>query len=235
MASPSSALFAEEESSTTDVVPFAPHVDIRPLGDQRLLSGGSLPELRAWIRLTEPHPYSPALAAVLLDALFPSLYAVQSEPVPVPTAEITAHVAPTGSARALPRRRRAVDRRGRLLGPGPPVAPDPAPASQQQPDRPPRPASSALALVLAAGSHQPPHHAMIPMAFHASATACRGWSPGPLAIEPATGGQAAFGAPGVRIVYLYATCSMHAVATSGAPSHLRRRCWLTPSRRVRGP
>jgi hypothetical protein len=45
----------------------------------------------------EPHPYSPALAAVLLDALFPSLYAVQSEPVPVPTAEITAHVAPTGS------------------------------------------------------------------------------------------------------------------------------------------
>ena len=172
MASPSSARFAEEESSTTDVVPFAQHVDIRPLGDQRLLSGGSLPELRAWIRLTEPHPYSPALAAVLLDALFPSLYAVQREPVPVPTAEITAHVAPTGSPGVGAQR---------AVWAAPGLCLDDAelwtaeadswaqarqlrrilrqPASQQQPDRPPRPASSALALVLAAGSHQPPHHA----------------------------------------------------------------------------
>ncbi|MCU1615033.1 MAG: TesB-like acyl-CoA thioesterase 1 [Frankiales bacterium] len=82
----------------TDVMPFAKHVDIRPLGDHLPLAGGSLPELRAWIRLTEPHPYSPALAALLLDALFPSLYAVQTEPVPIPTAEITAHFAPTEAA-----------------------------------------------------------------------------------------------------------------------------------------
>lgn len=74
-----------------DVMPFARHLDIRPLGEQRPLAGGPDPALRAWIRPAEAVPYGPALAVLLLDALAPSLYATLTEPVVIPTIEFTAH------------------------------------------------------------------------------------------------------------------------------------------------
>lgn len=76
------------------VMPFARHLDIRPLGEARPLAGGDDPTLRAWIRPTDALPYSQPLAVVLLDALAPSLYAVLHEPVAIPTVEFTAHLAP---------------------------------------------------------------------------------------------------------------------------------------------
>lgn len=76
------------------VVPFAEHVDVRPVSEQLPFSGGTLPELRAWIRLAATQPYDAGVAAVLLDALFPSLYVMRSQPVPIPTVEMTAHFAP---------------------------------------------------------------------------------------------------------------------------------------------
>ena len=76
-----------------DVMPFARHLDIRPLGEQRPLGGGREPRLRAWIRPVEPIPYGPALAVMLLDALAPSLYATLTDPMAIPTIEFTAHLA----------------------------------------------------------------------------------------------------------------------------------------------
>jgi hypothetical protein len=141
-----------------------------------------------------------------------------------------------GSARALPRRRRAVDRRGRLLGPGPPVAPDPAPASQPATAGPTASPGEQRSRPRAR-RRQPP------------TAASRNDSDGiprlgdrlPRVVAWSTRDRAGHRWPGrfrrsrCPHRYLYATCSMQAVATSGAPSHLRRRCWLTPSRRVRGP
>lgn len=75
-----------------DVMPFARHLDIRPLGKHRPLGGGGEPSLRAWIRPVEQIPYGPALAVVLLDALAPSLYATLSEPIAIPSVEFTAHL-----------------------------------------------------------------------------------------------------------------------------------------------
>lgn len=75
-----------------ELVPFGQHVDIRPVGPARPLTGGPVPQLMAWIRLAPPTPYEPAVGAVLLDALAPSLYAVRTDPVPIPTVQMTAHL-----------------------------------------------------------------------------------------------------------------------------------------------
>jgi len=75
-----------------ELVPFGQHVDIRPLGSARPLAWGAVPELTAWVRLVAPTSYEPAVGAVLLDALAPSLYAVRTDPVPIPTVEMTAHL-----------------------------------------------------------------------------------------------------------------------------------------------
>jgi acyl-CoA thioesterase len=77
-------------------LPFGEHVEIRPTGDTRPLAGGKHPVLRAWIRLRgDSQIVNPAArAAVLLDALAPSLFAVQREPIPIPTIELTIHLAP---------------------------------------------------------------------------------------------------------------------------------------------
>lgn len=75
-----------------ELVPFGQHVDIRPVGTARPLAGGRVPELSAWVRAVPATPFEPALAVVLLDALAPSLYAVRTDPVPIPTVEMTAHL-----------------------------------------------------------------------------------------------------------------------------------------------
>ena len=77
-----------------EVTPMAGHLDIRPLEDSRPFGGGDEPVLTAWVRLRPAPDYQPAVAAVLLDALAPSLYAVLSTPAVIPTIEFTVHYSP---------------------------------------------------------------------------------------------------------------------------------------------
>ncbi|OLR90547.1 thioesterase family protein [Actinokineospora bangkokensis] len=72
------------------LVPFAEHLEIRPVG--RLpLSGGDDPELVGWARMPAPPPRPESAAVIMLDALAPGLYAIREDPVPVPTVELAVH------------------------------------------------------------------------------------------------------------------------------------------------
>ncbi|MGY1619458.1 thioesterase family protein [Geodermatophilus sp. SYSU D00691] len=74
-----------------ELVPIADHTEIRALGTSRPLAGGPEPRLHAWVRIHgEPDPL--VRLGVLMDALPPSLFAVWTAPVPVPTVELTAHL-----------------------------------------------------------------------------------------------------------------------------------------------
>jgi acyl-CoA thioesterase len=75
-------------------LPFGEHVEIRPTGDTRPLAGGDQAVLRAWIRPRLPISDPATRAVILLDALAPSLFATWREPLPVPTIELTIHLAP---------------------------------------------------------------------------------------------------------------------------------------------
>ncbi|WUD73196.1 thioesterase family protein [Streptomyces sp. NBC_00510] len=70
---------------------FAAHLEIRPAGDARPLAGGERAELFAWMRFADGRPLDPQALVVLADALPPALFAVWTEPRPVPTAELTVH------------------------------------------------------------------------------------------------------------------------------------------------
>ncbi|MFF7209848.1 acyl-CoA thioesterase [Streptomyces sp. NPDC008238] len=70
---------------------FAAHLEIRPAGDARPLAGGERAELTAWMRFADGRPLDPQALVVLADALPPALFAVWTEPRPVPTAELTVH------------------------------------------------------------------------------------------------------------------------------------------------
>jgi hypothetical protein len=76
------------------IIPIGQHFDIRPVGRARPFAGGTEAELTAWIRLLPSPDYREAVAAVLLDALAPSLYAVMTAPTPIPTVEFTVHFTP---------------------------------------------------------------------------------------------------------------------------------------------
>jgi Thioesterase-like superfamily len=74
------------------LVPIAVHTRIRALGPERPLAGGAEPRLHAWVRidgLSDPV----VQLGVLVDALPPSLFAVWTAPRPLPTVELTAHLA----------------------------------------------------------------------------------------------------------------------------------------------
>ena len=78
-----------------DFVPFSQYLDIRPINAARPFGGGTDPTFEVWIRLRPDVLLPPAVrAAVLLDALPPGLFATRTAPVPIPTAEFTAHLAP---------------------------------------------------------------------------------------------------------------------------------------------
>ena len=77
-----------------DYVPFGQHLDYRPVGEHRPLGGGPLPRLTGWVRLLADVPPLVAIA-VLLDCLPPSLFATFSQPVSLPTVELTAHLSAT--------------------------------------------------------------------------------------------------------------------------------------------
>jgi acyl-CoA thioesterase len=86
---------AEPVSPRADMsLPVADQVEIRPTGETRPLAGGDSPVLRAWIRPRRPIADPAARAAILLDALAPSLFAVRTEPIAIPTIELSMHLAP---------------------------------------------------------------------------------------------------------------------------------------------
>ncbi|MDT0274291.1 thioesterase family protein [Blastococcus goldschmidtiae] len=84
-----------------DYVPIAEHLEIRALGASRPMGGGDEPRLHAWVRVRGGELSPLVQLGVLLDALPPSLFAVRTVPAPMPTVELTAHLAgpppPTGA------------------------------------------------------------------------------------------------------------------------------------------
>ena len=96
-----------------EFVPFAQHLEIRPIDDARPLAGGTEPGYDVWIRLIEPdgsHPRragrDPARCSAARVVRRPN------QPVLIPTAEFTVHLAPfarvpgTGCGTAPPGRQR---------------------------------------------------------------------------------------------------------------------------------
>ena len=86
---------ADRLTGMEEVVPVARYFDIRPVREARPLAGGEVPELTAWVRLLPGAAYRAAVAPVLLDALAPSLYAVGTAPLSIPTVEFTVHLTPS--------------------------------------------------------------------------------------------------------------------------------------------
>lgn len=81
-----------------DFVPFAQHLDIRPINAARPFAGGDSPEFDVWICLLDDLDLTThERSAVLLDALPPGLFATLTMPVAIPTIEFSAHFAPTSS------------------------------------------------------------------------------------------------------------------------------------------
>lgn len=79
-------------------VPFGQHLEIRPVGGVLPGAGGPEPVYEAWIRLRDQGVTAElgarGCAAVLLDAMPPGLFGLWTDVRPVPTVEMTAHLAP---------------------------------------------------------------------------------------------------------------------------------------------
>jgi acyl-CoA thioesterase len=79
-------------------VPFGQHLEIRPVGGVLPGAGGPEPVYEAWIRLRDPGAATALGArgcvAVLLDAMPPGLFGLWTDVRPVPTVELSAHLAP---------------------------------------------------------------------------------------------------------------------------------------------
>ncbi|MFC9962014.1 acyl-CoA thioesterase [Streptomyces nigra] len=76
-----------------ELSPFSQQLEIRPPTADRPLAGGERAELTAWIRFLDGRPLDAAAVVTLTDVLPPALYAVWDTPRPVPTAELTVHLA----------------------------------------------------------------------------------------------------------------------------------------------
>jgi acyl-CoA thioesterase len=79
-------------------VPFGQHLEIRPVGGVLPGAGGPEPVYEAWIRMRDRDVAAELGArgsvAVLLDAMPPGLFGLWTDVRPVPTVELTAHLAP---------------------------------------------------------------------------------------------------------------------------------------------
>ncbi|QGG94342.1 acyl-CoA thioesterase domain-containing protein [Actinomarinicola tropica] len=79
----------------TELVPIAAHIEVRPVSAALPYTGGTDPELVAWLRLLgDDAPPDLHRLLVLADALAPSYAAVMSAPDPVPTVELTVRPSP---------------------------------------------------------------------------------------------------------------------------------------------
>ncbi|KQS65835.1 thioesterase family protein [Modestobacter sp. Leaf380] len=85
---------AEELVLPVDFVPMSQHADFRAVGSGRPLTGGAEPRLTMWTRLRPSAGVTDPLVAlgVLVDVLPPSLFAVTTAPVGLPTVELTLHL-----------------------------------------------------------------------------------------------------------------------------------------------
>ncbi|HEV2999901.1 MAG TPA: thioesterase family protein [Solirubrobacteraceae bacterium] len=70
------------------------HVEHRPAAGPLPLSGGDRAELVVWVRLADDRPVDPPAATFLADAAAPALYAVLTDYVAMPSADVTLHFAP---------------------------------------------------------------------------------------------------------------------------------------------
>jgi acyl-CoA thioesterase len=69
-------------------------VEHRPAAGPLPLSGADRAELLVWMRLVEDRPLDELLLTFLADSAPPALYAVLRDAVPMPTADLTVHLAP---------------------------------------------------------------------------------------------------------------------------------------------
>jgi hypothetical protein len=77
------------------MVPFAQHVEIRRIGPGPF-EGGDRAELLAWVRWVDRDaPVDAVSLVILVDALAPALYAVATNPVPIPTVDLTVTLQPS--------------------------------------------------------------------------------------------------------------------------------------------
>jgi acyl-CoA thioesterase len=69
-------------------------VEHRPAAGPPPLSGSDRAELLVWMRLVEDRPLDDLLLTFLADSAPPALYAILREAIPMPTADLTLHLAP---------------------------------------------------------------------------------------------------------------------------------------------
>ena len=91
----------EEDRMPRQFVPFAQHLEYRPVGATYPMAGGSEAVLACWVRVRPDE--APALSrstvtAVLLDALPPSAMATRTTPVYAATADLSVHLTGPGLA-----------------------------------------------------------------------------------------------------------------------------------------
>ena len=84
---------AEPFEVPADFSPVSQKYEIRALGAERPFLGGDSPRLAAWVRLKDPLATDRMVQlGTLADALPPSLYATLTQPVLMPTVELSLHV-----------------------------------------------------------------------------------------------------------------------------------------------
>jgi acyl-CoA thioesterase len=71
---------------------FARQFDSRPTIGSRLFGGADEALTGGWIRFRDERPLDAAALVALCDAWFPAVFAMVSEPLPVPTLELTVHL-----------------------------------------------------------------------------------------------------------------------------------------------
>jgi acyl-CoA thioesterase len=72
--------------------PFARRFDIRPALGPRPFSGAGEALTGGWLRLKRERPLDAALLVALCDAWIPAVFAATTEPLAVPTLELTVHL-----------------------------------------------------------------------------------------------------------------------------------------------
>ena len=77
-------------------------VEHRPAAPPLPLSGSDDAQIIVWMRLVEDRVVDPVSAAMLADAAPPALYGRLTQPVPIPSSEITIHFADLASAGPSP-------------------------------------------------------------------------------------------------------------------------------------
>jgi acyl-CoA thioesterase len=74
-----------------DLAPFSQHVEVRAATPSRPFLAGKVAELTGWVRFQDDRPLDAEAITILTDIMPPALFAVWTEPFPVPSAELTVH------------------------------------------------------------------------------------------------------------------------------------------------